>query len=137
MSSIAWNDDLIVGHDLIDTQHRQIFAHFDAFLDGCNRRRGPEQLRELFGFLESYTASHFAAEEALMTRYAYPHAAEHVVQHQRFIEKFGELQRSLATSGPTVELLVITTKTLVYWLSEHIRNTDRQYAAFLRQHGAP
>lgn len=130
--SIAWSDDLIVGHELIDAQHRQIFAHFEAFLGACDRRRGPEQLRELFHFLESYTASHFAAEEALMQEFAYPYSAEHLDQHRRFVASFAELQRGLAAAGPTVELLVVTTKTLVYWLSEHIRNTDRRFAAFLR-----
>lgn len=130
--NIIWSDDLNIGHILIDTQHRQIYAHFEAFLDACNARRGPEQLRELFHFLDSYAASHFAAEERLMKELAYPESAEHSEQHQRFIERFSELQRHLDNRGPTVELLVVTTKTMLYWLGEHIRNTDRQFAAFLR-----
>lgn len=132
--SIAWSDDLVVGHPLIDAQHRQLFAHFDAFLEACNQRRGPQQLRELFGFLDNYAATHFAVEEELMQRLAYPDIAEHLAQHHRFTERFGAMQQELTATGPTVELLVVTTKTMAYWLSEHIRHTDLKLVTFLRQH---
>ena len=135
--SLAWSEDLAVGHQLIDSQHRQIFAHFDAFLTACNRQQGREQLQELFGFLESYAASHFAAEEELMRERAYPAAAAHISQHRGFCLKFAELQRELASTGPTVELLVVTAKTMVYWLSEHIRHTDRAFATYLATAPAP
>lgn len=130
--SLYWNDSLAVGHPLIDGQHREIFTRFHAFMEGCDQKRGAAELRELFTFLESYTASHFAAEEALMERLAYPHLADHRTQHRKFIATFAELQQELAKSGPTVLVLVRTSKTMVYWLTEHIRNTDHQLAAFLR-----
>lgn len=131
--ALEWNEDLAVGHPLIDTQHRSLFDRFGAFVDACDQRRGPEQLRELFGFLDDYVQGHFGEEEALMARHGYPELARHQAEHRRFIDQLAALKRELESAGPTVQVLIRTNKALIYWLTEHIREVDIRLAGFLRQ----
>ncbi|HAD04904.1 MAG: hypothetical protein A2091_02675 [Desulfuromonadales bacterium GWD2_61_12] len=128
---LFWNDRLKVGHATIDEQHRQLFAAFAAFIDACEKRRGQAQLQEVFTFLNGYTRTHFAAEEELMAAHGFLGLAAHQEQHRRFIVRLDDLQQEMATSGPTIKVLIGTTKALVYWLTEHIRDVDTRLAGFL------
>lgn len=132
--SLQWSDDLAVGHPVIDEQHRQLFDRFNEFIEACDQRRGADHLRELYEFLDTYVKNHFAAEEALMARHFFPATEAHREQHRRFIAKLEALEAELAAVGPTVGVLVMTSKTLVYWLTEHIREIDTQLAGFLKTH---
>lgn len=133
--SLQWSDDLSVGNELIDAQHRELFTRFEAFIEACNRKRGAEELKVLFDFLDSYVKTHFAEEESLMAAHNFPGYSAHVEQHQRFIAKLAGLRGDLDTAGPTVGVLVMTSKALVYWLTEHIRQIDPQLATFLKGAG--
>jgi len=133
--SLEWSDDLTVGHPEIDAQHRSLFAQFAALLEACDRQRGTEQLRELFGFLDGYVAQHFHAEQELMSRHGYPQAEQHAAEHRAFTERLAGLKRELAGGAPELAVLIRTNKALIYWLTEHIREVDRQLAGFLREEG--
>lgn len=132
--SLLWNDNLKVGHPIIDAQHRELFDAFAAFVDACQAKRGLDHLKELLAFLERYVHIHFAAEEALMTQHGYADIDAHLRQHRHFIERIDALRQELAARGATVSVLVKTTKTLVYWLTEHIRDVDGRLVTFLAGH---
>jgi len=131
--SLQWTEDLAVGYPLIDEQHKSLFDQFERFIVACEERRGPEHLRELFAFLDRYVTRHFQAEEELMERSAYSDIRRHRQQHRYFIEQLAELERELATTGPTIQVIIRTNKALIYWLTEHIREVDTGLAAHLRQ----
>lgn len=128
---LGWDDKLKVGHAVIDEQHRQLFTAFAVFISACEEHRGQAHLQEIFGFLNDYTRSHFAAEEVLMTECGFAGLPAHQEQHRRFVSRLNDLQQEMATSGPTVKILIGTTKALVYWLTEHIRDVDTRLADFL------
>jgi len=130
--SLEWSDDLAVGHPEIDAQHRSLFAQFGALLDACERQRGAEQLRELFGFLDDYVERHFGAEQELMARHDYPQAERHEAEHRAFTARLAGLRRELEGGAPALAVLIRTNKALIYWLTEHIREVDTQLAGFLR-----
>lgn len=134
---LNWNDALKVGHPVIDEQHRQLFAAFADFIAACEQRRGSAHLTKLFAFLDDYSRRHFAEEEALMERVHFPGREAHCEKHRRFLAKLDALKGELAASGPTVKVLILTTKTLVYWLSEHIHDVDTRLAAFLDEKRRP
>ena len=131
--SLQWSEDLAVGYPLIDSQHRSLFDQFAQFVAACDRHRGPEQLRELFGFLDDYVSRHFRAEEELMRRHNFPETARHREEHQVFTAKLDGLKKELAATGPTIQVLIRTNKALIYWLTEHIREVDTRLASHLRQ----
>jgi len=128
---LAWNDNLKVGHAVIAEQHRQLFAAFSTFIVACEERRGRAHLQEIFAFLNNYTRSHFAAEEGLMIECGFAGLLAHQEQHLRFVARLDDLQQEMVASGPTVKILIGTTKALVYWLTEHIRDVDTRLVGFL------
>jgi len=133
--SLEWSDDLAVGHPEIDAQHRSLFAQFAALLEACDRQRGAAQLRDLFSFLDSYVQEHFRAEQELMARHGYPLAERHTAEHRAFTERLAGLKRELEEGTPELAVLIRTNKALIYWLTEHIREVDRQLAGFVREKG--
>jgi len=135
MISLEWNDALGVGHTLIDTQHREIFARFDALLEGCSTGHAAASLQELFDFLDGYVREHFHAEEALMHELDYPQREQHVAEHRDFTRRLATLRNELAGNGVTPEVLIGTNKAMIYWLTHHIRTVDTPLADFLTAPG--
>jgi len=133
MMSLEWNDNLRVDHPAIDAQHREIFKRFESLLEACNQGRARESLQELFGFLDTYVQEHFSAEEELMQRYAYIERESHCAEHRDFIARLGELKNELNKNGVTPLVVIRTNKTLIYWLTHHIRTIDSGLGSFLAQ----
>ncbi|TYO99889.1 hemerythrin [Geothermobacter ehrlichii] len=130
---LQWDTTLAVGHEMIDEQHRELFARFNAFLEACNQRHGKSRLEELFRFLDTYVVEHFRAEEELMQATAYPEADEHLSQHRHFIDRVRELRDELDRDGPTLPVIIQTNKALLYWLTSHIRQVDTALARWLEK----
>lgn len=126
--SLEWNDSLAIGHEVIDQQHRELFRRFNQFLNACNQRRGRENVEPLLDFLTQYVIEHFSAEEKLMVQTAYPDREEHEEQHRQFRERLTELRREMERSGPSLAVLIHTNKTLLHWLTRHIRQVDTAMA---------
>lgn len=129
--SLQWTEALSVGHPEIDAQHRSIFARFADFIDACNGGLDQEHLRQLFAFLDDYVNHHFRAEEEMMERLGYPDREAHIEEHRRFVGKLDALKADLEREGASVGVLIRTNKTLIYWLTEHIREVDTALAGFL------
>lgn len=134
--TLQWTEDLAVGHPEIDRQHRELITRFNNFLDACHQRKGKESLLELLGFLDSYVDEHFRQEERLMEQHAYPELPAHRAQHEEFRRRLALLQDELAPSGPTISVLIHTNKTLLYWLTTHIKQVDVRFGRFLQQRSA-
>lgn len=130
---IEWSEELALGVPEIDDQHREIFRRFDIMLHACTAGRAQEEIAPLIDFLAEYVAVHFRDEELLQEQSGYPGYAEHRAEHADFAERVAGLRTALATEGPSLILLIRTNKILVDWLINHISNSDRKLAEFLRE----
>lgn len=131
--TIGWSSDLVTGVDAIDNQHREIFNRVDRLTAACGDGKGKEEVLRLLLFLEDYVKEHFAAEEKLQLRHAYPEYPEHKAQHARFMTDLAKLDAEFKAEGATISLVIMTNKTLTSWLVQHITRTDREFAQFLRR----
>jgi hemerythrin len=129
---IQWNNDLSVGIEEIDNQHRELIGRINQLFDACNQGKGKAAVQETIKFLEDYVIIHFGAEEKAMVQYGYPDYASHKVHHQQFVASFGELKNRLETDGPGAYLVVLTNRIVVDWLNSHIRNVDKILVAYLK-----
>jgi hemerythrin len=127
-----FSDELMLGVDQIDEQHRRIFQVTNQMLQARDRGQGEKRLFALLAFLNQYLRDHFTQEENYMIHYGYDRYQDHVAQHQAFAEKFAEFQESFQIEGPSLRLVVQLTRFLVDWLNQHIRNTDRAMVEFLK-----
>ncbi len=48
---ISWTNDLSVGVQVIDDQHKEIFAQLNRLMDACNQGKGKQQIGEVIVFL--------------------------------------------------------------------------------------
>jgi hemerythrin len=130
---IEWSSDLETGYREIDNQHREIFKRFDRLSDACSEGKGKEEVLQLLQFLEEYVREHFAAEERLQLRHAYPEYADHKSQHARFMADVAKLTAEMKAEGTTLSLVIMTNKTLAAWLMQHIKKSDTELAGYLRE----
>jgi hemerythrin len=132
---IEWTSDLATNVPQIDDQHKEIFSRFGRLFTACSEGRGKEEVLQLLLFLDEYVREHFAAEERLQMRSAYPGYAEHKSQHARFVSDVARLTAAFKAEGATLALVIKTNQTLSSWLVQHIKKTDMEFANYVREQG--
>ena len=130
--TIAWQDELAIGHHEIDAQHREIFERFHRLTAACEEGRGTAELAELVGFLEEYAREHFATEERLMVEYGFPGLAAQEEAHRSFMAETARFRQRLGAEGASDELLLALKGSLIRWLIQHIRNLDGEFGSYLK-----
>ncbi|HEY5541433.1 MAG TPA: hemerythrin domain-containing protein [Coriobacteriia bacterium] len=120
--TIEWDNTLETGDLLVDLQHERIHRTFHELLDAEDT---PGEIMRVLDRLTVHVAAHFATEEDLMEREAFPpHLAElHRVEHARLTESTREIVLSfhrgeLTSTAPIVDFLRD-------WLSTHVHQCDR------------
>ena len=134
MERVVWNEDLSVGIEEIDGQHRALFKAVNAFLDSIERSSDVEDVAVIVGFLEQYLVMHFDTEARAMREHDYPLIDEHVAQHQYFLETVNYLKEKYLEWGwgTTGTLKVMLQRKLVNWLTEHVSISDKKLGVFLQ-----
>jgi hemerythrin-like metal-binding protein len=136
MDVLEWTPALAVGHAEIDGQHEELFRRAGA-LSAAMARGDRTEVGRLFEFLEAYVALHFAAEEALMQRAAFPGHAHHKAAHDGFVVELGRLRELWYASDVATDAVAVrTTRWIADWLRTHVAETDQALASHLRAEGA-
>jgi len=130
---LEWNDDLCVNVAEIDGQHRQLVDLINGLHDAMSAGRGKEAMSTTIEGLISYTASHFATEELYFSRYGYRGAPAHIEQHKQFVERVNDFKSGFDENRLMLSLDVMDF--LCDWLVDHIKGSDKLYAAELRAQG--
>ena len=131
--SCYWSEILASGVQVIDDQHKQLFAAVDDFERAYSSGQGAEHIRETLNFLVNYTAEHFRDEEELQVRYNFPGYLRHRQQHYEFTERVVALMERFNKEGADNALMREIYETVGNWLMHHIRSDDFVMAAFIRR----
>lgn len=125
MAHISWTDDLSVGIDVIDTQHRRIVDYINQLHD---IRGNPDRnvVGDVIENLVDYTYTHFAFEETMLEDARYPLVEAHKKVHEKFIQRVDEFKSRFAQGENVAEALC---DMLAAWLFDHIRQDDKAYAS--------
>jgi hemerythrin len=126
-----WTDDLTVGIDEIDSQHRLLFRQLEQLLDACVAGREREEVRTMLGFLDQYVVTHFAAEEGLQREYGYPGYDGHRAEHALFLHRLQCFKEEVAAAAPSRDFVLRVNHTLIDWLKSHILSVDKAASEFL------
>ncbi len=130
---LLWTQDLSVGVEKIDSQHKELFDRISALGSAMKQGRAIEEVVRLLEFLDAYVIIHFDAEEKLMTEYNYSGHSAHTAQHNLFKEEFSDIRKNLDRGGVTPDLIVLSNNLLIKWFSNHIRTTDILLGSFLKK----
>ena len=132
MAYLKWVDALSVGVDLIDSQHKQMISFVNELIDSLRDGKAEREIDRAVEFLEDYAYKHFAAEQELMTKFAYPALVTHIRQHDSFRKELGIVKRELEAGVPPGMLLMRVKKSLADWFANHINDIDRSLGRFVR-----
>ena len=131
---VEWSDELSVGIEEIDNQHKVLVDLVNEMNEAIQHRRGNEVVREILSRLADYTRIHFAVEESLMRILGYAGYEAHKVQHEELLGHVLELQDKVHSGRAAIgfELMHF----LKFWLTKHIMESDKNYSEFFLQAGA-
>ena len=135
MNELKWTDDLSVGVELIDDQHKQLIEHINNLEKAVKQQQGPMEVSETLSFLIDYTDFHFSMEERNMATHGYPEFEAHKAKHDGFKAILGKMESEFRDDGPTPILAESIDTLLVNWLLKHIRIVDVEFGAFLKNNG--
>ena len=129
---LQWSKDYELGHQVIDAEHKEIFALVQNVFDIKTGTR-KEKVDEIVSFLINYTVQHFRNEENLMAQSAYPQTELHKKQHSDFAQAATDLHKRIMDEGDTISISVEVNKTVVDWLITHVLGSDKLLADHYKQ----
>ncbi len=131
--AIEWTDDLAVGIELIDNQHKELFKAVNDLTEAMWDGRGREQAQKLMVFLGDYVVLHFGAEESLMVKKNFQRYKEHKQLHDKFVEEFVRFKATFESGESDANFTVKVLDETCDWLRNHIKKMDKELGVFLRQ----
>lgn len=133
MAYIDWNASLSVGIARIDEQHKKLVNCINLLHQAFIDKKGPELQAAIIAEMCDYAAYHFALEEELMAKSAYPGLAAHREEHEQFASEAADL-KARSDSGALI-LTIVLLSFLKDWLKNHILGTDMKYVSHFKRHG--
>ncbi len=131
MAKFVWTDQLNVGIDVIDQQHRRIVEYINQLDDARSNGYSREEIGYLINDLVDYTISHFGFEESLQEEARYPFLKSHKKVHELFTQRVSDYQAKFNKGEDVSKAL---NSLLVTWLFNHIKRDDVDYVASVKQH---
>lgn len=132
MKDVQWSNEISVGVELIDEQHKMWIQHLNNLAKSVESQQGPAKITETLSFLIEYTHFHFSTEEKHMVANNYEEFEQHKMKHDEFKTTLGNLEEDFIEEGSTPELADAINTLLGNWLIKHIREVDVEFGAFLR-----
>lgn len=131
MPIIQWNDNLSVGIDTMDEQHKKLVNLINLLFDAIEEGKGRQVLDGVLSELMSYTRDHFSAEEQLMQDYNFPGLADHKEMHRKLLDDVSDFCIFNRFNGGDPEIPVNLCKFLQGWLKTHTSSADKLYSEYI------
>jgi hemerythrin-like metal-binding protein len=128
-----WTKDYAVGVQQIDREHQRLFALAESLHQAMLAGQGKAILQDLLASLVDYTCYHFAHEEQLMRRIAYPDYSQHRELHENLRSRARAMQDRAASGEITITIEVM--QFLMEWLKSHTTTSDRGIAGYMKKSG--
>lgn len=124
MSKFVWTEQLNVGIEVIDQQHRRIVEYINQLEDARASGHPRAEVSFIINELVDYTISHFAFEESMQEEAGYPFSKSHKKVHDLFTQRVLEYQNRFNHGEDVSKAL---SSLLVTWLFNHIKRDDVDY----------
>lgn len=131
MGKFVWTEQLCIGIDVIDQQHRRIVEYINQLDEARSSGQSQEEIGWLINELVDYTISHFGFEESLQEDASYPFINAHKKVHELFAKRVAEYQVRLNKGEDISKEL---NSLLVTWLFNHIKRDDADYVETVKAH---
>lgn len=126
---IFWRDELSVGDDVIDDDHRNLINIINDY-DRALETGSVDHIVGVFDRLKAYTQEHFDREENLQRAIHFDEVKSHKEKHEEMIRTLDDIHRSfLEKDRESVEKLKILLRD---WLIQHIIKQDLKMIPYLK-----
>ena len=129
---IQWTDDLTVGVNEIDNQHKELFKRVNDLSQAMWQGEGKEESARLLFFLGDYVVTHFGTEERLMNLRNYPDFKAHKSIHDKFVKDLEGLKAQFSSGEITSSMVIKVLDETCNWLRAHIKGVDKKLGNFLK-----
>lgn len=130
---MKWTEDLSVGIEAIDTQHKALIKAVNDLFDACSHGKGRAQISQTMDFMVDYTNFHFGDEEKLMIKYNYPELAKQKKAHTGFVKQVLEYKDKIKSQGADIALVAQFNSFITNWLIYHISKEDKRIGEFINK----
>ena len=131
MELVPWESKYALGVQIIDEQHKRLFALTNELYEKC--RLGEDAVHDQFiktlHSMVNYVIEHFTAEEKIMVQIQYPRIAEQKEQHASFTRKILEESKKFESGKHGVPLDLV--HFLKDWIISHIAVFDQVLADYI------
>jgi hemerythrin len=131
-----WTEEMSVGHDVIDMQHKELFDKLNVLLESILKDDVEKIIDDMLIFFEKYMNEHLYYEERYLQDIAYPKTQEHHEQHLIFTRKYEDLKQKLSDNVDKSKLAFEIETFMGTWLTNHILIEDKKYAQFVQNRAA-
>ena len=126
-----FDDTLITGNEMIDSQHKELIDKINKLLDSCETSKDKLVAIKTLDYLADYTEFHFGEEEKLQESIEYPGIEAHKKEHDKLREVVKELYEMLEEEeGPSNAFVEQVNLNVIEWLYGHIKTFDRSVAEY-------
>lgn len=135
MTQIEWNNDLSIGIELVDEQHKMLIQRLNDLSKAVEMHHGEAEIMKTLQFLIDYTTFHFTAEEEHMKKQDYPGLEYQQRQHEEFKKTLNNIVQDFEEDGSTQAIATSINTFLTNWLINHIKGVDLKFGEFLKDQG--
>lgn len=131
MMRAEFDESLVTGNEMIDTQHKELIDKINKLLDSCETAKEKLAAIKMLDYLADYTEFHFGEEEKLQADIQYPGMEEHKKEHEKLRAVVQDLYSMLEEEeGPSDAFVEQVNKNVIEWLYRHIKGFDRSVAEY-------
>ncbi len=130
--AVGWTDDLSVGVNLVDEQHKIWFEKAGQLFEAGKNGQAKEFVGQMLDFLDDYTKKHFKDEEKYMLSIKYPEYDRQKSLHTAFIGELDKLKKEFRESGGNIVVVLNANQMVIDWLVKHISNEDKKIGVYVR-----
>lgn len=131
MTKFVWTEQLDVGIEVIDQQHRKIVEYINQLDDVHSSGHSRKEVGKLINALIDHTIYHFGFEENIQEKVGYPYIKAHQRLHVQFAKRVSDFQARFDKGEDIYQDLG---SFLAAWLLDHLKHDDSDYAESAREY---
>jgi hemerythrin len=130
MEAYVWNETYQVDVEILDQQHRVIFAYLQKISSAVAGGADEVTILSLIENFDIFCKVHFFDEERVMDNARFPSVDLHRKQHDIFVT---HLELFKAAYSPPKMIMKDEFSVIADWFVRHVMTYDREYADFLKR----
>jgi len=130
--SLQWREQLSIGNDLIDSDHKYLIEIINEAEDSL-RRNNRSELMAALDNLSQYAKVHFAREEKVASAVGFEHVSHLHESHEALLMTLNEVKQEIGEKWTAASAEHITAL-LRFWLIDHVIKEDMQIKPKTKKH---